>query len=193
LVGKRALIHNSVREAAGREGTILTDQNRYYDCFGSKTESPKGFCGSFPAFRHMDGKRALIHNSVREAAGREGTILTAQNRDYDCFGSKTASLKGFCGALPAFRQMDGKRAVVHFSVRKAAKRTELILTDQNRDYERFEGKMTAQTGLCSGLTAYSGLGVITYMIEKSRPGIRTANGKWLHGQITAPWILIAQC
>jgi len=92
----------------------------------------------------MDGKRALIHNSVREATGRKDLILTAHNQDYDCFGSKTASQKGFCGALPAFRHLDGKRAVVHFSVRKAAKRTGLILTDQNRDYGRFEGKMAAQ-------------------------------------------------
>jgi hypothetical protein len=138
-------------------------------------------------------KRALVNNSVREAAGREVLILTDQNRNCDCFGRKMASLKGFCGALPAFRHLDGKRAVVHFSVREAAKRTGLILTDQNRDYGRFEGKMVAQTGFCSGLTAYSGLGVITYMIEKSRSGIRTANGKWLHDQITAPWIFISQC
>jgi hypothetical protein len=89
-------------------------------------------------------KRALVNNSVREAAGREVLILTDQNRNCDCFVRKTASLKGFCGALPAFRHLDGKRAVVHFSVREAAKRTGLILTDQNRDYGRFEGKMAAQ-------------------------------------------------
>ena len=123
---------------------ILNDQNRYYDCFGSKTASQKGFCGALTAFRHMDGKRALIHNSVREATGREELILTAPNQDYDCFGSNTASQQGFCGALPAFRLLDGKRAVVHFFVREAAKRTGLILTDQNRDYGRFEGKMAAQ-------------------------------------------------
>ena len=121
-------------------------------------------------------------------------ILTDQNRYYDCFGSKQNGIaKGLLRRLARISPFGRKRAVVHFFVREAAKRTGLILTDQNRDYGRFEGKMVAQTGFCSGLTAYSGLGVITYMIEKSRSGIRTANGKWLHDQITAPWIFISQC
>jgi hypothetical protein len=78
---------------------ILNDQNRYYDCFGSKTASQKGFCGALTAFRHMDGKRALIHNSVREATGREELILTAPNQDYDCFWQQNGITKGLLRRL----------------------------------------------------------------------------------------------
>ena len=98
---------------------------------------------ALPAFRHLVRKCALVHVSVREAAGREGLILTHQNRDCDWFGSKTALQKGFCGALPAFRYLDGKRAVVHNSVREAAKRKGLMRADQNRDNESFDGNMAA--------------------------------------------------
>ena len=38
---------------------------------------------TLPAFRHLVRKCALVHISVREAAGREGLILTHQNRDCD--------------------------------------------------------------------------------------------------------------
>ena len=98
---------------------------------------------TLPAFRHLVRKCALVHISVREAAGREGLILTHQNRVCHWFGSKMASQNGFCGVLPAFHHLNGKRAVVHSSVREAAKRKGLMLSDVNLDYERFAGKMAA--------------------------------------------------
>ena len=122
---------------------ILTGQKRDYDCFDSKMASQKGFCGALPAFRHLVRKCALVHISVREAAGREGLILTDQNRDCHWFGSKMASQNGFCGVLPALHHLSGKRAVVHSSVREAAKRKGLMLSDVNLDYESFDGKMAA--------------------------------------------------
>jgi len=60
------------------------------------------------------------------------------------FGNKTASQKGFGGALPAFRHCYGKRAVVQYSVREAATRKGLIPADQHRDTNGFDGKTAAQ-------------------------------------------------
>ena len=144
--GKRALDNTSLGGRGGG-GRRLQPQ-------GAIAAGRGGGCGrgrgrairepaTLPAFRHLVRKCALVHISVREAAGREVLILTDQNRNCDCFGRKMASLKGFCGVLPAFRHLDGKRAVVHSSVREAAKRKGLMLSDVNLDYESFDGKMAA--------------------------------------------------
>ena len=144
--GKRALDNTSLGGRGGG-GRRLQPQ-------GAIAAGRGGGCGrgrgrairepaTLPAFRHLVRKCALVHISVREAAGREGLILTDQNRDCHWFGSKMASQNGFCGVLPALHHLSGKRAVVHSSVREAAKRKGLMLSDVNLDYESFDGKMAA--------------------------------------------------
>ena len=84
------------------------DPSRHCEALDREMAAPTCLCGARSALQHLVGKRALVHKSVREAAGRKGMTAADQHRDCDIFESKTAAQTCFCGARCALQPLISK-------------------------------------------------------------------------------------